>query len=348
MADDDDPIVQPPDATRIQETRIEDTRIQPPRPVPPLSEQEADVNVVHEEERVRVLADGSVVRETDRIEQRSRFRDLLPWLLIALLGVILIAGIVIWYVTKSDSKSVPTVVGQRVDAAVNRMQADGFKVQIARQSSSRAPGIVFGQNPAGGTSVNKGSTVNLLVSSGRSRKTVPNAVGRSQAAGRSALVQAGFAVTTAEVPSDQPVGTIVAQDPAAGTRVAPGTKVRINVSKGLANVTVPSEVGSTVTDAKAALVAKGFKPAVALVSSNEAADTVVAQNPAGGTAPKGSTVQLSVSQGPSTATSTTATVPTTPGTTTVTTPGATTTSTVTTPGATTTSTVTTPGATTNP
>jgi eukaryotic-like serine/threonine-protein kinase len=336
MSDDDDPIVERPD----------DTQIQPPRAVPPLSEQDPGVNVLHEEERVRVLDDGSVVRETDRIEQRSRFRELLPWLLIALLGVILIAGIVIWYVTKSDSKSVPTVIGLRQDVAVNRMQADGFKVQITPQSNARAAGVVFGQNPGGGTSAGKGSTVNLLVSSGRSRKTVPNAVGLAQTAGRDALVQAGFRVTTAEVSSDQPNGTIIAQDPAAGTRVAPGTKVRINVSKGSAGVTVPSEVGSTVDDAKAALAAKGFKPAVTLVSSSEATDTVIAQSPAGGTAPKGSTVQLSVSQGPSTATTTTPTVPTTPGTTTVTTPGATTTSTVTTPGATTTSTVTTPGPTT--
>ena len=331
MVDDDDPIVQRPDETRIQ----------PPRAVPPL-DPDADVNVVHEEERVRVLPDGSVVRETDRIEQRSRFRELLPWLLIALLGVILIAGILIWYVTKSDSKSVPTVIGLRVDNAVNRMQDDGFKVQIARQSNARAVGVVFGQNPGGGTSADKGSTVHLLVSNGRSRKAVPNAVGLAQAAGRNVLVQAGFSVTTVEVSSDQPNGTVVAQDPAAGTRVAPGTKVRINVSKGSADVAVPSEVGSTVDDAKAALAAKGFKPAVTLVTSNEATDTVVAQSPAGGTAPKGSTVQLSVSQGPSTSTSTS----TTPGTTTVTTPGATTTSTVTTPGATTTSTVTTPGTTT--
>jgi len=207
------------------------------------------------------------VRETDRIEQRSRFRELLPWLLIALLGVILIAGILIWYVTKSDSKSVPTVIGLRVDNAVTRMQDNGFKVQIARQSNARAVGVVFGQNPGGGTSADKGSTVHLLVSNGRSRKTVPNAVGLAQAAARDVLVQAGFSVTTVEISSDQPNGMVVAQDPAAGTRVAPGTKVRINVSKGSADVAVPSEVGSTVDDAKARMVVAGFLLAlVALVA----------------------------------------------------------------------------------
>lgn len=311
MDDDDDPIVQRPDETRIQPPP-------PPRAVPPLSEAD-EVNVVHEEERVRVLPDGTVLRESDRIErEQSWFRRYLPWILIAILGVLIIVGLVLWYVTKSDSKTVPTVVGLRVDDAVNRMQNDGFKVQIARQSNARAAGVVFGQNPAGGASADKGTTVRLLVSKGRSLVTVPNAVGRTQAQARDQLVNAGFTVTTAQVFSDQPVGTVVAQDPAAGTRSAPATKVRINVSKGSAQVDVPDEVGKTLTDATADLEAKGFKVGTTSVASSEAADTVVSQSPAGGAAKKGATVQLNVSQGP--ATTTTATTTTTTTTTTATTP----------------------------
>jgi beta-lactam-binding protein with PASTA domain len=316
MDDDDDPIVQRPDETRIQ----------PPPRVPPLNDPDVDVNVMHEEERVRVLPDGTVMRETDRVEQQDSWvRRYLPWILIAVLGVLIIVGLVLWYVTKSDNKNVPAVVGLRVDDAVNRMQNDGFKVQIARQSNARPAGVVFGQNPGGGTSTGKGSTVNLLVSKGRSRVTVPNAVGRSQGDARDQLVQAGFTVTTAQVFSDQPTGTVVAQDPAAGTRSAPGTKVRINVSKGAAAVQVPSEVGSTVDDATAALSAKGFKVQTTRVASSEVVDTVVSQSPAGGSAPKGATVQLSVSQGPATDTTTTVTTPTTTTTTTDTTATVTTT-----------------------
>ena len=173
---------------------------------------------------------------------------------------LIIAGLVLWYVTKSESKPVPPVVGLRSDAAVNRLQADGFKVQIVPQSSTRPAGVVFGQNPASGASVDKGSTVRLLVSKGRTLVTVPNAVGLSQVDARSKLVNAGFAVTTAQVFSDQPAGTVVAQDPAAGEKVAPGSKVRLNVSKGPARVDVPSEVGSTVDQAQSALAAEGLKP----------------------------------------------------------------------------------------
>jgi beta-lactam-binding protein with PASTA domain len=72
--------------------------------------------------------------------------------------VVIIAGLGTWYFTKgSDKKAVPAVVGLRIDAAVERLQADGFKLQTQRASSARAPGIVFGQNPAQGTDEAKGS-----------------------------------------------------------------------------------------------------------------------------------------------------------------------------------------------
>jgi beta-lactam-binding protein with PASTA domain len=319
---DDDPVVLPPD----------DTRIQPPRP--PL-DPDADVNVVHEEERVSMLADGSVLREKDRVEQQSsRFRELLPWILMAVCGVLLLGGLGVWYFTRSSSKPVPAVLGLRVDAAVNRLQQEGFKTEIARQSNARAAGVVFGQNPAAAAMENKGSTVKLLVSNGPSRATVPNAVGVKQSEARDRLVNAGFKVTTAQVFSDQPVGTVVAQAPPAGEHVSPGTKVRLNVSKGKGTVPVPSEVGTTVDQAQADLTAKGFKSVVTRVPSDSPADSVVDQSPSAGQASKGSTVQLNVSEGPQSTT-------TTESTTTVTTPtvttSTTTTATVTTPATGTTS-----------
>ncbi len=319
MHDDDDPVVVPPDETQIQ----------PPRYVPPTPlDPDADINVVHEEERVRVLPDGTVVRESDRVEEQSpsRFRELLPWIAVAVVGVLIIGGLGIWYFTRSSSKTVPAVVGLSSGDAVTRLQQDGFKAQITHQSNAKPSGVVFGQNPAADAKASEGSTVKLLVSTGPSLATVPNAVGLPQAQARDRLVNAGFKVTSAQVFSDQPAGTVVAQAPAAGDRVSPGTTVRINVSKGTGTVAVPSVVGATAADAQSQLAAKGFKPVVTNVQSDSPAGTVVDQTPTGGQAPKGSTVQLSVSSGPGTTT-------TTPGsTTTVTTTTTTTaTDTVTTP-----------------
>ena len=287
-----------------------------PRPViVPPPDADADVNVVHEEARTRVLPDGTVVRETDRVEQQSSMRDRLPWILTALLAAVIIAGAAVWFFTKSSSKPVPAVVGLKIDAAVTQLQGDGFKVQITRQSSAKAAGIVFGQNPAASQDADEGSTVKLLVSRGPSSTTVPNAVGMSQSEARGALVDAGFTVTTAQVVSSEPSGTVTAQDPAAGAKAAPGSRVRINVSKGVGTADVTSQIGNTVDDAQAALVAAGFKTAVTRVASDQPADTVVAQDPSSGQASRGSTVQLSVSQGPATTTTDTTTTTTQPATT---------------------------------
>ena len=317
-----DPEIVPvgPDAEVVHEE--ERTRVLPLRPAPGVVD-EADV--MHEEERVRVLPDGTVVREVDRVEGHSGMRERLPWILIALLLAAIVGGLAIWYFTKSSTKPVPAVVGQRIDSAVTRLQADGFKVVIARQSNARQPGIVFGQNPAADTKADSGSSVRLLVSNGPSSKTVPNAVGLPQSEARSQLVKAGFTVTTAQVFSAQAAGTVVAQDPAAGAHSAPGTKVRLNVSKGAARVDVPSEVGVIVDQAQSDLAAKGFKPTVVRVASDQPIDTVVSQSPSGGQARKGAGVQLNVSEGPQTATTTgtttTTTVPATTGTTGTTTTG---------------------------
>jgi beta-lactam-binding protein with PASTA domain len=315
-----DPAI-PPGETEVVHSE-ERTRVIP-RTDPVILPDDADV--MHEQERTRVLADGTRVREVDRVEHHSRMRERLPWILIALLLALIVGGFAVWYFTRSSTKPVPAVVGLRIDNAVTRLQGDGFKVRITRQSNAKSPGLVFGQDPAAGVKADSGSTVQLLVSNGPSSATVPNAVGLAQSEARSQLVKAGFAVTTAQVFSDQPAGTVVAQDPAAGERVTPGGKVRLNVSKGAGRVDVPSEVGNTVDQATSDLAAAGFKPAVSRVPSDQPVDTVVAQNPSGGQARKGSTVRLNVSQGPSTATTTqsttTTTVPTsTTGTTTTTTP----------------------------
>jgi serine/threonine-protein kinase len=292
----------------------------PGRPliVPPVTD------AVHEEERTRVLADGTRIRETERVEGHSGMRERLPWILIALLLALIVAGAAVWYFTRSSTKPVPAVVGLRIDDAVTRLQADGFKVTITRQSNAKQPGVVFGQNPAANAKADSGSSVRLLVSRGPSSSTVPNAVGLAQSDGRSRLVAAGFAVTTARVFSDQPAGTVVAQDPAAGEHVAPGTKVRLNVSKGAGSADVPSELGNPVDQAQSDLAAAGFKPTVVRIASDKPVDTVVAQTPAGGQARKGATVTLNVSEGPpatTTTETTTTTVPATTGTTGTTTTG---------------------------
>jgi serine/threonine-protein kinase len=90
---------------------------------------------------------------------------------------------------------------------------------------------------------------------------------------------------------------VTAQDPPAGKEVEKGSKVRINVSSGPSDVTVPSVIGLSFDQATKALRDQGFLVSRKDVDSEEPKDTVVDQSPSG-SAPKGSTIQLSVSKGP--------------------------------------------------
>jgi beta-lactam-binding protein with PASTA domain len=82
-----------------------------------------------------------------------------------------------------------------------------------------------------------------------------------------------------------------------------GTRVRINVSKGVQPVGVPPVVGQPYDSAASTLEGAGFKVVRRNVPSDQPADTVVAQSPAANTlARPGSTITLNVSKGPKTST----------------------------------------------
>jgi beta-lactam-binding protein with PASTA domain len=83
--------------------------------------------------------------------------------------------------------------------------------------------------------------------------------------------------------------------------VEEGTTVRINVSAGPKPIGVPSVLGQPFESASATLQAAGFAVARRDADSNQPGGTVIDQSPAGGeTAPRGATITLTVSRGPTT------------------------------------------------
>ena len=295
---DDETIVTPADAVEVEHVVTTDL---PPVAADPLDPGVPVVpTVVTENERVALEPDGSVSRQAERVEyapERRRRNGLVPALLI-ILAIALAAIAAAWYFSRSDTATVPSVVGLPLDSAVTRLEDDGFKADIVSQPNQASQGTVFHQSPSPNTEQDKGSDVQLLVSKGPTEVTVPNAVGVSETEARDRLAAAGLKANVVKVFSDAEIGQVVAQDPAAGGRVAQGTDVRLNVSKGTSEVDVPSVVGTSQADATAQVKAAGLVANVVSVPSDQPAGTVVAQNPTGGQAKRGSTVRLNVSKGP--------------------------------------------------
>jgi eukaryotic-like serine/threonine-protein kinase len=101
------------------------------------------------------------------------------------------------------------------------------------------------------------------------------------------------------VPSDEPEGTVVAQNPSAGAEAEQGSEVRLNVAQAPPEpAVVPDVVGQAAANAAQAFAGEGLRVALRYVPSNEQPGTVVAQAREAGTElERGQTVQVNVSTG---------------------------------------------------
>ena len=243
-------------------------------------------------------------------DEPIRRRPIWPWLL-ALLFVIA-AGIGGYFlytqISSQISSDKPVAVddyrGLRTPDAMAKIHGKGLRGKTDPQpSSSVAEGFVFGQSPDPGTRVNKGNQVTITVSTGKPKTDVPEIVGKSEADAVAALTGAKLEFKSLQVPSDQPAGQVLAQDPKPGVKVTEGTIVHFTVSKGPTPVAVPSVLGLNVATANSTLQGAGFKVGSQSIDSSQPKDTVVRQDPAGGSsAAKGTTVTIFVSKGPKTST----------------------------------------------
>jgi beta-lactam-binding protein with PASTA domain len=135
----------------------------------------------------------------------------------------------------------PSVVGLAAADAAKRLQDLKLTPTLKQVPSTEAPGTVIAQKPPAGARAKPGTPVVLEVSKSKTSVPVPDVTGRTQQDATAALRQAGLNVSIAQVPSSQPKGTVVAQSPAAGQKVAQGHSVRLNVSNGATQQTTTQQ-----------------------------------------------------------------------------------------------------------
>jgi len=234
-------------------------------------------------------------------------------------------------------ETVPDIVGETESEAVAALTAAKFQADVTKVFSEQQAGVVVSQEPKSGANLKEGSTVALTVSKGSKPVTIPDVVGTTSSQATTTLRDAGLQVNVVGVPSNQPSGTVVAQNPVAGNEVKSGSTVRLNVAQAAGETTtqpsgttapppatteppattapsettappatttspepatVPDVAGTELADATRAFAEQGLKLAVAYVPSNDAQGRVVAQaQPAGTERRRGDTVQVNVSIG---------------------------------------------------
>jgi serine/threonine protein kinase len=232
-------------------------------------------------------------------EERGTRPGLLVFLAILLVIVLGLAAYLLpkMFASPTDQVQVPRLAGLTADQARAKIADAGLTVgTVGHGYSSKVPANrVISQSPAADDFVDKGSTVTFTLSLGTHPTRVPNVVGQSRGQAQTALESAHLNAVFKPVESDQPKGTVVSTDPAAGVQVARDSDVTVSVSRGPQKV--PDVVGLMQDQAEQKLKDAGFNPQVSQDSSStEPKGTVTGQTPpAGQTLPQGSTVFITVS-----------------------------------------------------
>lgn len=129
---------------------------------------------------------------------------------------------------------VPNVTKMDVTNAQNALIAAGLVLGAQTEANDAAPaGQVIAQDPAAGTSLPAGASVNVVVSKGPATTAVPGVVNQSRANAEAALSSAGFTANAVEQSTGDPAqdGIVISQDPASGSQRTQGSTVTIVVGR---------------------------------------------------------------------------------------------------------------------
>ena len=132
------------------------------------------------------------------------------------------------------ASTVPNVTKMDVTNAQNTLIAAGLVLGSQTQANDPAPvGQVISQDPAAGTSLPAGGSVNVVVSKGPATVAVPSVVNQSRGNAEATLTSAGFSPNTVQQATSDPAqdGIVISQDPAGNSQKPQGSTVTIVVGQ---------------------------------------------------------------------------------------------------------------------
>jgi serine/threonine-protein kinase len=244
-------------------------------------------------------------------DPNDRRRKRLGAFVAAFIGVGLVAAVIIGLLASGGgggggggpTAEVPDVINKPFAEADAALKLSGFKVDRDDVETKDPPDLVLSQRPGGGEKFEKNGTVRLRVS--KATFTMPAVAGKQRTEAVTALIGAGLqdpnnAVVNEEVDSDQPPGTVIGSNPAAGAQVPKaGQKVTLQIARE-PQIQMPNVVGQEAQTAQQLLQQAGFQVSL----QSEPSDTVPSgrvtrTDPGANTMVKrGSAVTMFVSTGP--------------------------------------------------
>jgi len=255
---------------------------------------------------------GPSVRLYDRPYQPRRARRMPaePWwrqwlfgrrfvYLSAVLALVLVAGLLTWWLRSGRYTTIPPVRGVLASTAQAELRNLGLRGKLGVPVHSDVPkGDVLRTSPPIGSHVTGGSLVTMIVSLGPLIIQVPQVSGEPLANAEAALKQAKLTVgtITKQTSATVPVGDVIATTPPAYTNWPQNKPVGITVSEGLG---LPNFVGMQFPQAQQVAQQYHFTLNQLPVNSTQPPNTIVRQSPAANTPiTPTEVVTVYVSQGP--------------------------------------------------
>ena len=257
-----------------------------------------------QKEKEAVYISNSEASE-DNIEKKKD-KKIWPLFLIA----ILLLSAVYFFKNRPSANGtveVPTVINLDQAQAMEELQSRGLKANILRteDSDEYEKGKVMNQDPNPNTKVDKGSSVNLIISGGREIE-VPDLRNMTLSQAEETLKELGLRLGRTSTASSDTVESdlIIDQEQKPYSKHQVGEEINVTVSTGADNrvktIEVPNLVGKTESDAKAIIQQHGLslRDLNYTYSTNTPRGLVISQSIASGTqVANNSKIDLTISQG---------------------------------------------------
>lgn len=236
----------------------------------------------------------------DEGKKKSK-RNVVIGVVVALLAVIGIVAAAMALGGNQEMVNVPDVSNKPIAEARSELQAAGFTIGTETEvyNPDVEAGNVVSTDPAAGVQAAKGSSVNITISKGTEQVTVPDLRGMSADEAQRVLASYGLNGQQGDTvfSDDVEENRVAQQDIAAETTAYKGDTITFHLSKGPGTASVPNVQGLDFETARDRLEAAGFTVSLQWRDDSAAVNTVIRQSVTG-TAKLGTTITLTISNGP--------------------------------------------------
>ncbi|MFE9771212.1 Stk1 family PASTA domain-containing Ser/Thr kinase [Streptomyces sp. NPDC005931] len=252
--------------------------------------------------------DGGGYGYDDRPDRRRQRKNNTSTILLVVAGVLVLIGAILigrWAFSGdggvgNDTVATPNFIGETKANATRLAENGDLQVEFTQKPcETESKGKICDQDPKPNTEVKKGSTVNLVVSTGAPKVTVPSVTGLSLDEAKAKLEgdKYAFEVRTETRESPEEANTVLEQNPTTGDEVEKGSTITLIIAKAAAKSTVPDVSTKTCDEAKAQMTANelvGNCVEVETDNPNLAGKVVGTDPPAGSQLAKNSPVTIQI------------------------------------------------------